>query len=288
MTASGLRARVERLLNGDVRGDDLSRLLLFTRDHCDGRRTVKEIGDFIAHHTDRNKGLVTDEARDWFLTTSFVMPRLQGDRILDLAKLPPNIAKVLAASYRRLDARILRDHAGLRYADAYKMLPEIFKKLAANRDGTLSVTHAHTASELRLIETLLSYIVSRPAFDAEKLFSEFEASLRSNGLVKKEERDRFATVRPALALLAVAEMHNCTLELEDGSNCKLSANISDGTLAVYAPVLIPGTTVFVSQAIFTTSLQAANYCSEPLLERPEPWTMDLEPLFPRIMIGPLG
>jgi len=288
MTNSGLRARIDRLLHGSVRAEDLSRLLLFARDHCDGRRTVREIGDFIAHHADRNKGLITEEARDWFLTTSFVLPLLHGNGILDLGKLPSNISKVLTASYKRFDARILRNQAGLRYADAYKMLPEIIKKLAHNGDGTLSITHAHSACEIRLIEVLLSYIISRPAFDSEKLFSEFEASLQSNGLLRKDERNHFASVKPALALLAVSEMHNCSVDLENGNKCRLSANVSDGTIAVYAPVPIPGTPNFVSQAIFTSDLQSETYCAQSLLELPTPWTVDLEPLFPNIQISALG
>jgi hypothetical protein len=48
MADPGMRARVERLVQGDVRVDDLTRLFLFARDRCDGRECVREIGDFVA------------------------------------------------------------------------------------------------------------------------------------------------------------------------------------------------------------------------------------------------
>lgn len=43
MPDAGLRARVERLLRGDLRIDDLTRLFLYVRDRCDGREPVREI-----------------------------------------------------------------------------------------------------------------------------------------------------------------------------------------------------------------------------------------------------
>lgn len=43
-------ARVRRLLDGGLRLDDLTNLFLYARDRCNGRESVQEIGDFVAHH----------------------------------------------------------------------------------------------------------------------------------------------------------------------------------------------------------------------------------------------
>jgi hypothetical protein len=66
MSDAGMRARVVRLLEGRSTADDLTRLFLFARDSCDGREAIQEIGDFVAHAGERNKGLLTRAARDWF------------------------------------------------------------------------------------------------------------------------------------------------------------------------------------------------------------------------------
>jgi hypothetical protein len=72
------RARVQRLLSGTFRPDDLTGLFLYARDHCDGRESVAEIGHFVAHHNERDRGIVTRSTRDWFAMARFHMPRFQN------------------------------------------------------------------------------------------------------------------------------------------------------------------------------------------------------------------
>ena len=81
------RTRVERLLRGDFRVDDLTRLFLYARDRCDGRESVKEVGDFVAHHNERNKGTVTRATREWFAISGFIS-RLYTKRY-NRDRLPP-------------------------------------------------------------------------------------------------------------------------------------------------------------------------------------------------------
>src|SRR5258705_11504652 len=85
------RARVQRLLTGTFRPDDLTGLFLYARDHCDGREPVAEIGHFVAHHNERDKGIVTRATRDWFTTMRFHMSRFQrpdGSLDLDPQRMP--------------------------------------------------------------------------------------------------------------------------------------------------------------------------------------------------------
>src|SRR5579862_4110756 len=106
MPDPGLRARVERLLRGDIRSEDLVRLFLYARDRCDGREPVQEIGDFVAHHDERTKGIVTRETRDWFLTARFFRSAMQG--AIDAKQLPSNFTNFLDASLRRISEGVLR------------------------------------------------------------------------------------------------------------------------------------------------------------------------------------
>jgi hypothetical protein len=64
-----LQRRVQRLLRGDRRSDDLDRIFLSLRERSYGRASIREIGDFVAHRDKREKGLVTEKVRDIF--TSF-------------------------------------------------------------------------------------------------------------------------------------------------------------------------------------------------------------------------
>ena len=104
------RARVERLLRGDVRNDDLTRLFLFARDRCDGRECIQKIGDFVAHHDERTKGIVSRTVADWSVIVRFRgwVPNNQ----LDLQRLPSIFAEYLMATARRLDHKTIRANTG--------------------------------------------------------------------------------------------------------------------------------------------------------------------------------
>src|SRR5688572_6682491 len=99
MPDPGMRARVGRLLRRDFRSDDLTRLFLYARDRCDGRESVQEIGDFVAHHDERTKGLITRSTRDWQITAWHYTLRIQN--ALDRFRLSKDYPEFLYASLRR-------------------------------------------------------------------------------------------------------------------------------------------------------------------------------------------
>ena len=102
MRTSGLRARVLHLLSGDLRTDNLIRLFMYARENCDGRESVQEIGDFLAHPDERIKGVLTRRTRDWYANVSFSIPAHAGYNI-DGTKLPANFPNLL--NCRPLDRR---------------------------------------------------------------------------------------------------------------------------------------------------------------------------------------
>lgn len=64
MIDDDLRLRAKRLIRGDRRIDDIDRFYLDLRDRTHGRASFREIGDFVAHRGERNRGPVTQNARD--------------------------------------------------------------------------------------------------------------------------------------------------------------------------------------------------------------------------------
>lgn len=280
------------MLAGDVRADDLARLFLYARDRCDGREAVREIGDFVAHHAERTKGITTREVRDWYRITSFLIPRfdqhaqpIYGDR------LPSDFPDFLKATFRRVEAAFLRKNAQLRRADAHQMLSSLLSKFVTNADGTVAISNEHTKGERTLMEALCQVLVVRPAFDDARLFSDFAATLKSHALLKKEELCDFAGLRPAIALFAVAVMHNCTIQLGDGKVSRLHASLGGDHIAVCAPVPVSlphrgREQVYVSSAIFGTKLNPLDYCKFDLL-RSDTVDCDLELATPQVLLSPL-
>jgi hypothetical protein len=67
------KARVDRLLRGEFRPDDLTGLFLYARDHSDGRETVVDTGNFVANHDERYIGIITRSPREWFAVVRYHM-----------------------------------------------------------------------------------------------------------------------------------------------------------------------------------------------------------------------
>ena len=290
MVDAASRARVQRLLSGDVRVDDLRMLFLYARDRCDGRECIQEIGGFVAHHEERTKGLITREVRDWFVTTWFQTSRY-GQPPLDNARLPANFPEVLQASFRRTPRTHLRDRAGLRYADAHRLLPSLIGKFAKNNDGTLALTAAHTKVEYELINALMN-ITARPAFDDDDLFSDFCSTLKSHGLFAKGELSAFSALKPAITIFALSAMHKCVVRLDDVRRATLKVNVDTEFLNVQAPVPAGGPPprgggqILISSAVFSTRLSPMDYCKFELLNR-DGLDRPLELETPAILLSPL-
>jgi hypothetical protein len=284
---SGLRARVERLLHGDFRPADLDRLFLYARDRCDGRESVQEVGDFVAHHSERMKGIVTRTVRDWYLTVRFHFQRIENKN-LDWKRLPPDFDEILAASFRRIPRAMISRRIGLTRSDVKKRLPGIIKGLKRNSDGSIALNSFYTPRELKIVEILSDILVAEPVFNNDRLFSDFSAILKSHGLLSHSEMGAFVDLKPAIGLFAVAEMHNCTVQLGDGVTVRLRINdvVGANKIAVSAPIqvsVIRGSPIFISTAIFATEVEAEQGCTAELLALRDPWDFDIELTHERLL-----
>jgi hypothetical protein len=220
------RARVERLLRGDFRPDDLTGLFLFARDHCDGRESITDIGDFVAHHNERDRGIVTRSTREWFAVTRFHMSAFgpNGPRPFDGQNMPPATRDYFKIAVNRIDAKFILQKTGLRRAAAYQIMLSLADRLTPNADGTWALPRDLTNNELNLAQCVSSVMVVKPAFEAARLFDDFVAALKSNGLITKDEiRDHTDTLRILVQLYAVAAMHNCIVQIGDGTTTQLKA-----------------------------------------------------------------
>ncbi|SHG40496.1 hypothetical protein [Bradyrhizobium erythrophlei] len=280
MPDSKSRARVERMLRGDMRPDDLTHLFLYARDRCDGRESVQEIGDFVAHHAERNKGIVTESTREWFAIARFsaVVFTLEGTKPLDPERLPAVTPSFLSATLRRIDNKQLRAMSGLSRVAARKALPALLRMLRQNADGTYSAGPVSGQNEVALLRGLSSVIIAKAAFDGDRLFADFSATLKSNALVIKSETDALSKLQPVIELFAIAAMHNCRIQMDDGSQIVLKAAPSDAGIDVNAAIpthkLKDGGEIFLSSSIFKSKINPKEFCEPNLLE--SNWSGEIE------------
>src|SRR5262245_16930541 len=188
MPDARLRVRVERLLRGDFRIDDLSTLFLALRDRSNCPEVVAEIGDFVAHQDERTKGITTNSVRDFFTTLRYQWQfNLRGVPFRTTYDLPHNIADVLWAVFRRVQSKTITQATGLKRAAVERALRDLSERICHLRGGTTWLDRP-TPQDRALMRRLLTVIVSTPAFTHDQLLSGFSASLITNGLLKTNEK----------------------------------------------------------------------------------------------------
>lgn len=276
------RARVERLLRGDFRPDDLTGLFLFARDHCDGREPVVEIGDFVAHHDERNKGMVTRSTREWFAVARYHVSRFGPyGKPFDSKKMPPTTRDYFKIAVNRIDAKVIREKTGMGRADAYKLMNDVAERLTQSADGTWAIPSNLTKPEVSLIECVSSVMVVQPAFEADRLCDDFIATLKSNGLIKKEElSEHREALRTLVQLYAVATMHNCVVQIGDGTTTQLKAKPEPDVKQIMVNAAVPNAApnqprIFMSASMFTANIDPSVHCHPDLVANRD-WDLEIE------------
>jgi hypothetical protein len=142
-------------------------LFLASREICGGRESVKEVGDFVAHKTQRRRGATTSELRDFM--TDFRFKNLHWDSVVPMDDLPTDFADIVERCLRRVDAQHLKAETGLVPAAAKKMLPFILARLKSNNKGGLILEKPSDKTEQKLASYLVTFARVRPAFTADRL-----------------------------------------------------------------------------------------------------------------------
>jgi len=275
------RAWVQRLLRDDIRSGDLANLFLYARDRPDGRPSVKEIGDFVAHHNERERGIITDATRDWLSIVLFHAPALMNPgRVLFANALPPTIIDYLRVMLDRLDPAELRKHLKIKQKDGYKELKQIIEQLNGNADDTFWFS-PRSERQTKIFNYVCSVIAIKPAFDGDRLSRDLLAILRSAGAITHDEMKQTERLSYLFQMFAVSIMHNSRVVAKDQAPILLKAGGASESpgLSVFAAVPAGknpfGTSVFLSAPIFHTSLIGV-HCCEPELLADNDWSGDIE------------
>ena len=286
--SEALRIRVQRLLRGDTNPhEDLTAVFLARRDYSGGPACVVEVGNFIAHRGERNVGIITREAREFFAIVRFLFP--QPKPALSLSDLPKNFSELLSGTFRRVDNATLRSRLNLKRQVAERHLNGMLSRIQKDTKGSLFLSWP-TEQDVALINCLLGQIVVRPAFSNQQLTTELSAVLLANDLLREEEQRAFQQLGTLIGLFAVSQMHRCVVDLGDGTKAELRAGATHSQREIFVNAAAelfgvnPTGKVLISANFFATNIDVvAN--AEPDLHPPS--DQQTEWPFP-IQLGPDG
>ncbi len=269
MKSAELRQRVQRYIQGDCRVADLDRIFLGLREHCYGLASVREIGDFVAHRNQREKGPVTDKIRDIQLSLESWLNQGEG-RFPDLAAAKRiSAANLRTATDAQLDARL-----NLRREVVKSALNQAIKKMESDRFENL------TQRERAVFNYLAGAFIWNPAFTDEQVVEDLAALLIKSGALLKEERDALDANQAFLTLYVTALMHDSTVVMDDGSRFELVAGFAnqENRIEVKARIELAGfsKSVIAPVCVFWTKLIGTVHCSDDLAAAPGDWSGAIE------------
>ena len=172
---AALRIRVERLMHGEFKVEDLTTLFLAPRDRAGGRQSIVEVGAFVAHREERYKGIVTDAVRDFFARIRFVVESYE--RPPKAHDLPPYVAEFLKASARHMDYTAAKKTTTYTRINVGKALPGLLSHIRSS-NGRCYLWPSVTDDELKLFDFLAGTMRFKPLFTEAELFRDFTDALR--------------------------------------------------------------------------------------------------------------
>ncbi|WP_176593036.1 hypothetical protein [Sphingobium sp. EM0848] len=269
MKLTELRHRVERYISGDCRVADLDRIFLGLRDRCYGLASIREIGDFVAHRDQREKGPVTDKVKDIQLSLESWLAQGEG-KIPDLAAAKRiSVANLRTATDAQLDARL-----GLRRDVVKAVLAQAIKKMESDRYDKM------TLREQAVFNYLAAAFIWNPAFTDEQVAQDLATVLVKAGALLKDERAAFDGNNAFLALYVTALMHDSAVVMDDGSRFELVAGFAnkESRIEVKARIELAGwgKPVTAPICVFWTRLIGTDHCSEDLAAVPGAWNGAIE------------
>lgn len=262
-----LRARVQRLLRGDIREHDLHRLFYRMREEAEGKGILAEVAHFLAHPTLRTKGLATQEARDFFAFLKFRMPLASNPNpTIVTTDLPATVPAALRANLRRMRKSTLKREAKTNPVHAKRVLERILARMISTSAGGVAKPLLMNSEECAVFVCVGSNLKGGPFFTDNDLFKDFARILQRLGVLQKSELSALEGVKPSITLFALTAMHNRVTDLGDATTATLAiAPDLSGNLAVFAfsdvltvPYNIKRTTV--GAWIFATALPIADFC----------------------------
>jgi hypothetical protein len=256
MQDADIKLRVNRIVRGENRPDDLDRIFLFFRFHHCNRYSVRDVGDFIAHRDERKMGAVTGRARDmllscrqWLLTMHGIIPSFEDIKAAAQATLRVATDKQLKdrlnLSRGKTEAALAR---ALDQAEGGVALKGIERKVLNYLGGTFIWNVAYT--DTSLLEDLIHV-------------------LRFHKFLEKEDVDSFRKARDFLALHVIATLHGTPLVMDKKEIVHLRATFSHETrqlgLKAELPIANLGKPIMSSVFLVHTELVADKYCDPALL-----------------------
>lgn len=265
-----VQGKVKKFVEGTSSSRDLDAIFLWLRQRSFGAKTVKDIGDFVAHADEKSQGIVWDKASLLSSMFRFSLPKLSdaSNRRATEKDLEPYKESVLAV-FDLAEPGYVKKSTGIAQKSAKRILMKALSKISIF-NGRIDA-HLLSDFERRLLEHFSTRLIINIAYDDARLAKELSECLIKNRLIDVGEIPKVLSRIHYIAAYAIEKMHLCTLIIEDKPPCILVAVVAppkDGfVLSIACKIIVDfdvDAPVTVVSNIFETSCVARD-CADATL-----------------------
>ena len=206
-----IRHRVTRLIAGDVRPDDIHRLLMWARSLPTGSITpaIRDVGDFIAHQDERDKGLAWATGRRFCTLTRLHLWKAESGVPATLN----DLKEAQLAGPLMLPPDELMQKSKMSPRDAQRVMKNALAKIASF-DGTNETFSQPLTKEEDTLYYYFRNMRSVPfAFTIYSLVATLADVFVAQGVLLPEERSAFMQLQCRIGVYAMSKMHRTRLDL---------------------------------------------------------------------------
>jgi hypothetical protein len=269
----------------------LDRLYSWLRFRSYGHATVRDIGDFVAHAGDRDRGMTWEGVSRIAAVLNYVIPLQLAEREGKFRNCTKEVLQAAMLANWEFDLpEDVKLKSGMAKQQAGRNLRSALKKVVGYDGEVWLFSSRLTKHEDHILRHYMTRQVLQPFITPEMVISQLASCLVKNRLLKSEDAARLEGQRDFICLYILEKMHFTKLDIGQGSTATLKAGISDRVykrppnnepwqLVVHAHV---SSTAFTDEAVcplFATGLDPRKHCAAPLVpEAPMPvlWDLPLE------------
>jgi len=254
-----LRLRAKRFLGGQRRVDDLDRFYLDLRDRTHGRASFREIGDFVAHRGERNRGPVTQVARDVITSVTVWSLGFRGKK-----PTYPELAQAAWANFRLASDEQIKNGCGLERPALKMFLDRVLPGFESGKPA-----NNLSDEELRVLLYIANRVIWKPTFTGDEAIHDFCDVLVLNNIIAEDDRATLIAAGEFISLYALIRMHGTFIALKDGTSAQLLAGYANkhGVLEVKVQIEFNDGPKPISAPVcmFLTELKPEDHCDLSLL-----------------------
>lgn len=265
----GIAFRASRLAAGTASTEDIATIFLHLRRRSFGNKLVSEIGDFVAHSDERDRGVALSFAQDLSDAVSFKLRVLQSKS----GKKPgangiDTLRRGLIAGFKLMGPLYAQKTLGVNAETALHRLERAIKKVVRFVDGKVEMSPRCSVKDLRTLQAYFAVLPAYPRFSAAELMAELYDSLLENGLIESKDVGLLALQHERLGLFCLSKMHLAKILLDGFPPALLSVGVEYGDRGddlLGIQILIPATELgdgtTVALPFFDTNCHVSDWCS---------------------------